>query len=122
MENAQNKICKADATIICGDFNATPESNIYKIMVQNGYKSAVANKQGKEQWTFPTDTWKYNRYESDEDGNENVNNEKNKITKDYIWIKSNCFANINKIRLIGRNYKDSSHQGRPIKIYPSDHL
>eukprot|EP01084_Bolivina_argentea_P029338 54449_1 len=114
MDDAQNKICKADATIICGDFNCTPQSNVYNIMIENGYKSAVKTKKGKELWTFPTDTWKYDRNEESDIGN--------KVPKDYIWIKSDCNINIQKIRLIGREYKDSTHKGDAIKIYPSDHL
>ncbi len=47
--------------MICGGFNCDPQSTIYKIMTQNGYESCVKKKLGKEQWTFPTETWKYQR-------------------------------------------------------------
>ena len=30
MQDAQSKICQVDAFIICGDFNATPTSKVYK--------------------------------------------------------------------------------------------
>ncbi len=44
MDEAQNNICKADAIIICEDFNCTLQSNVYNSMKQNGYKSDIKQK------------------------------------------------------------------------------
>ena len=125
MEEAQKKICKADAIIICGDFNATPNSDVYRFMITKGYKSVVKEKKSEEQWTFPTETWKFNR-----DGlkDDEIIYDQNKvnpklITKDYIWIKEiDCNIRIEDVRLVGRQYIDYKHQGEKIKIFPSDHL
>ena len=122
MEDAQKKICKADAIIICGDFNATPNTKIYEFMINAGYKSVVKEKKTKEQWTFPTNTWKYDR--EGENAIYDEEKEKNKlITKDYIWIKEiDCNVRIEDVRLVGRQYRDDKHKGEKIQIYPSDHL
>eukprot|EP01083_Nonionella_stella_P046546 124613_1 len=125
MDKAQKKVCKADAIIICGDFNATPQSKIYQIMCKNGYESVVKRKLKKEQWTYPTETWKYNRTPMTDDGNliaDEADEETYRRTKDYIWIKSRCPVNIDKVKLIGNQYADAQHQGEFIKIFPSDHL
>ena len=125
MEDAQSKICKADAIIICGDFNATPTSKVYKYMITKGYKSVVATNKSNEQWTYPTDTWRYNRdgLKDDEIVYDHNNPNPKLLTKDYIFIKeidSNII--IEDVRLIGRQYIDYKHKGDKIKIYPSDHL
>ena len=111
MEKAQRKICRADAIVIVGDFNATPQSELYQMMADHGYRSAVLRRLGKEQWTFPTETWRH--------GNPEV---VTKRTTDYVWIKSSCPVRIEKVQLVGRHYIDSEHRGQKIKIYPSDHL
>ena len=116
MEDGQKKICKADAIIICGDFNATPDSEVYETMIKKGYKSVVMENSGKEEWTFPTKTWRYSRTEEDDEPDDEV------MTKDYIWIKSTTPVNINDVRLVGRQPIDSTHKGDDIQICPSDHL
>ena len=118
MEKAQRKICKADAIIIAGDFNATPDSELYQMMKDKGYRSAVLARHGKEQWTFPTDTWRYGM----ESMESMLTEEDTKRTRDYVWIKSSCPIRIENVRLVGRHYIDSEHRDENIKIYPSDHL
>jgi len=118
MNEAQRSICKADAIIICGDFNATPRSKVYQFMIENGYKSVVSENKGKEQWTYPTETWRFPR-----NGEEETEEELRQITKDYIWIKEiDHKVIVDSVQLVGRHYVDYEHRGEPIKIYPSDHL
>ena len=51
IKRTQTEICQGDEVIVCGDFNTTPESQVYTIMKQNGFKSAVFEQFGKEQNT-----------------------------------------------------------------------
>jgi len=126
MSKAQTKICKAPI-IICGDFNCAPSSKVYEFMTSKGYKSVAVN-DDEHSWTYPTKSWKYQRNaqqeQEDEENEEKNDDDEEEIQKDYIWIKNADNSNIcvDEVRLVGRQYIDSTHKGEKIKIYPSDHL
>lgn len=78
-----------DIYILAGDFNSTPNSNVYKFLKKKGYKSVIKEMHGKENNTFPA---------------------KNpKKCLDYIWIKGTDYKII-QAKLFG-NYKATDHKG-----------
>ena len=66
--------------IVMGDFNAEPDSSIYKIMEDVGFRSAMKEKYGKEKYTFPR--------------------HKPNMTLDYIWVRGNQLK-VKKVKRIG---------------------
>ena len=93
-------------------------------MISAGYKSVVSSKNLSEQWTYPTETWRYNREGlKDDEIVYDHSNPNPKFCKDYIWIKEiDCNIKIQDVRLVGRQYIDDKHKEHKIKIFPSDHL
>eukprot|EP00485_Elphidium_margaritaceum_P000226 CAMPEP_0202695084 /NCGR_PEP_ID=MMETSP1385-20130828/8769_1 /ASSEMBLY_ACC=CAM_ASM_000861 /TAXON_ID=933848 /ORGANISM="Elphidium margaritaceum" /LENGTH=470 /DNA_ID=CAMNT_0049351047 /DNA_START=331 /DNA_END=1743 /DNA_ORIENTATION=+ len=117
MNEAQKTICKADAIVMCMDANATPNSEVYEFMLRNGYKSAMQQFNGNEQWTYPTETWQFARNQDSYD------RAKQQCAKDYIFYREfDTKITVEKVRLVGRQYVDAHHRGNKIKVYPSDHL
>ena len=51
-----------------------------------------------------------------------------KLTLDYVWVKPlregeylGQTIRIEDCRVVGKNFKESTHRGREIKVFPSDH-
>lgn len=87
----------ASAIIICGDMNAIPTSDTYKIMENRGYKSCQKIVNHREpDFTFWTD--------------------KIKKTCDYIWIQSN------QLQPTTSKGKFNIFESLPSKDIPSDHI
>lgn len=82
-------IKNTDVCILAGDFNSTQYDEVYKILKNNGYRSVVFNKKGKEVPTFPS--WCPIK------------------TLDYIWIKGKNIK-IKKVKHFG-NKDATDHKG-----------
>ena len=80
---------KKDIFILAGDFNSTPNSNVYKFLKKKNYKSVINEFCGKEHNTFP------------------AKNPDRCI--DYIWIKGSDYKII-QAKTFG-NYEATDHKG-----------
>ena len=113
IKTTQKEICQADGVIVCGDFNTTPDSQVYTIMEENGFKSAVFEQFGQEQNTYPTRSFTYS-----------TSHELDVRSKpyDYVWYKGDMTFQSSQI--IGTDdfvwIKDEQNKMR--KIYISDHF
>ena len=110
----------ADAMVICGDFNATPDSKLYRLMISNGFRSCGAEYIGNTQHcTYESLTWTF------ADGIDEDIDPSRPLILDYVWIKplrDGVTLGIEDCRIVGKNYTESTHRGEDIKVFPSDHL
>lgn len=115
IEDSQTNISPADSIIVCGDFNVAPESDVYKRMIDNGFKSAMFEHFGQEQITYPKKSWTYCDL---------VEKDLGQRTLDYVWYKGNI--TLENASLVG-NEQNSSIQfvdehGQQQTLCVSDHL
>lgn len=107
----------ADALIICGDFNAYPDSKAYRLMENNGFRSCCCEYLGKGQYvTFDSVSWTLAEGIDEEVGKS--------LVLDYIWIKplrKGVDLKIEDCQIVGKQYVNLQHRGEDIKVYPSDH-
>jgi len=92
-------------TIICGDFNDSPASASYKLMIDHGLSSAYAISSGGTEPPFTT----YKEYEAGE----------KKHTIDYIFFTKNTLELVSVLELIPES---SLPTKLPCSGWPSDHL
>ena len=107
----------ADALVICGDFNAYPDSKAYRLMESNGFRSCCCEYLGKGQYvTFDSVSWTLAEGIDEEVGKS--------LVLDYIWIKplrKGVDLKIEDCQIVGKQYVNLQHRGEDIKVYPSDH-
>ena len=109
----------ADALVIGGDFNAIPDSEVYRLMENNGFRSCGCEYLGKGQYiTYESVTWTLS-----EGIDEDVGVGKSLIL-DYVWIKplrKGMNIRIEDCRIVGKDFVNLQHRGKDIRVYPSDH-
>ena len=123
MEWMNDELCQkinADLIIIAGDFNSDQSSNVYQLMIKNGYKSCLCDKyQNKQYFTYESLTWTLSDGIDEDHGK--------KLVLDYIWVKhendnTGDALVIKECKLVGNNcFKLLKHKNKDIKVYPSDH-
>ena len=116
MESAVNTH-PADALIICGDFNAYPDSKTYRLMESNGFRSCCCEYLGKGQYiTYESLSWTLAMGIDEEVGKS--------LVLDYVWIKplrDGVDVKIEDCRIVGKEFVNLQHRGNDIRVYPSDH-
>ena len=107
----------ADALVICGDFNAIPDSKTYRFMKSNGFKSCGCCHFGKGEYvTYESVAWTFAKGIDEDVGK--------LLVLDYVWIKplrEGVDLRIDDCRIVGQNFVNLQHRGEDIKVCPSDH-
>ena len=111
LHSTQEEICHGHGVIICGDFNATPDTDAYKLMIKNGFKSAILENRGVETPTYPSGSWTYSTKVEEQRGHE---------TLDYVFFKGDL--KLEKVQTVGDNGVEFyDRKKRSQMLHASDH-